>query len=239
MTTQARTLTDTGIRRAQAVLRDIRDHPERPLKVPNAVLYGDDCSRSLNDAPAVEHHQLTTRRDAAEYLMALTPPLDQRLVDDWHFWSWLGLFHVEDILHTPERRGRMSREVETFVVDPTVKQSLRSDYRNYLWAAWRLHQRFGDDMSFLLDRDMMEIGDIVRRITNSPRVFNSTGVAELIVRLYSDGPRPKRGHVSQPGGLNHLLRVLPQLELTHDVYGMTPDALLRILPRPVQKWDAT
>lgn len=236
--TYARALTPDGIRKAQEFVRAVRHDPTLPLTPPDDILLDPKYSYAIDPAPQVEHYNFTTRREAAEYLASLSPPLDQRFVDDWPFWSWLGLWHLPDVLHTDYRRSRMSAEEETFVVDRMDGRSRQSRYRNYLWTSWRLHEAFGEEVAFLLDRDIMELGQITRRITNSPRIFNSAGVVQLILRLYTRGNRAKRGRRSRPGGgLDHLLRVLPQLELTHDVYGMSPDALLRILPREVQEWD--
>ena len=107
----------------------------------------------------------------------------------------------------------MSPELETFVVAPFQPNSLRSKYRHYFWAAWRLQVRFGEDVAFLLDQDFMQFGRLVRRIVNSPRIFNSVGVVQLMLGLYTVGSKAKPGHVMQPGGLEHLVRVLPQLRV--------------------------
>ena len=37
--------------------------------------------------------------------------------------------------------------------------------------------------------------------------------------------------------MSEALERLPQLELTHDVYGMAPDALLRVLPDDFRAWE--
>ena len=235
--TLARALTLEGVRRGREFLRATQIDVSLDISPPDDLLFGDECSYAIAGAPTVEHHDFTTRREAASYLASLSPPLDQRFVDEWPFWSWLGLWHVADVLHTKDRRSRMSSEEETFVVDWTDARARQNRYRNYLWTSWRLYEAFGEDVAFLLDRDIMEIGQVTRRIINSPRIFNSVGVPQLILRLYTREAHAKRGIRNRPGGLNHLLRVLPQLELTHDVYGMSPDALLRILPREVQKWD--
>lgn len=58
----------------------------------------------------------------------------------------------------------------------------------------------------------------------------------MALSLSTNGTRSKRGFRDQPGGLRHLLRVLDQLERTHDVYGMTPEALVRILPPEFAPW---
>ena len=57
------------------------------------------------------------------------------------------------------------------------------------------------------------------------------------MRLYTRGAHQKRGFIYDRGGLRHLIRVLDQLERTHDVYGMEPDALLKILPDEFRQWD--
>ena len=58
-----------------------------------------------------------------------------------------------------------------------------------------------------------------------------------MLRLYTHGRQQKRGFGRRPGGLRHLIRVLDQLERTYDVYGMSPDALIRILPEEFRRWD--
>ena len=235
--TRARRLTDRGIREARAFIDRVRNDPTQSIEPPCELLTNPVYAEPFAGAPTVRHLQITTRREALEYLLSLDPPLDRRRTDDWHFWGWMGLYHLRDILHSAERRERMSKETETFVVAPNEKGSLRDNYRHYLWSSWRIQASLGEDAAFLIDRDIMEIGDVMRQIVNSPRIFNSVGIPLLILRLYTDGQRLKRGHVLRPGGLRHLLRVLRQLERTYDVYGMSPDALLRILPPEFHQWD--
>lgn len=235
--TEARKLTQDGIREARAYLALLRDDPTMSVGPPDHLLYDPTYAKPFANAPQVRHLPINTRRDAASYLDSFDPPLDRRFVDDWPFWGWLGLFHLADILHSPERRGRMSRETETFVVDPGDKRSLTDNYRHYLWSVWRLDSSLGEEASILMDRDLMRMEDTMRQIVNSPRIFNSMGVPQLILRLYTAEGRNKRGYTRNQGGLRHLLRALPQLERTYDVYGMTPDALLQILPPVFREWD--
>ena len=235
--TSARRLTDRGIQEARAYINRLRDEPERAAAPPEDLLFDPASAQPFSGAPKTHHFPITTRRDAAEYLVALDPPLDRRFVDDWRFWGWMGLYHLGDILHSPERRAGMSKATESFVIDPSDTWSLRMGYRNYLWSAWRLEATLGDNAAFLLDRNIMGIEDLMRQIVDSPRIFNSVGVPQLILRLYTRGTGYKRGHTNRPGGLRHLLRVLPQLERTYDVYGMSPDALLQILPPEFREWD--
>lgn len=234
--TRARRLTPEGVRRAREFLDQLRADPSVEPSTPDEVLYDPDSARAFLDAPEVSHIPLRTRRDAAEYVDSLSPSVTARLADDWAFWSWLGMYHLSDII-TPDRRQRVSAVHETFIVGED-NFGQRDRHRNYLWISWRIASQFGEDARFSLDRDIMEIGEITRHATESRRVFNSVAVARLIWALFTDGDRLKRGAVNKSGRgtLRHLLRVLGQLERTYDVYGMELDALLAILPPDFDRW---
>ena len=125
---------------------------------------------------------------------------------------------------------------ETFVIDRLDSQNMRGMHRHYLRAAWMLWETHGDHANFLLDQPPWARGHIADQVFQSQRIFNSVGIVQLVLRLYTDGARPKRGFQGRAGGLAHLLRVLDQLERTHDVYGMTPEAVVRILPPEFTPW---
>ncbi len=117
-------------------------------------------------------------------------------------------------------------------------------YRYYLWSAWRswwLHEQHGHEVDFFLNQPVTDFGNIARAILGTSRVYNSVGVVPLILRLYTDGEKTHVGFGDQkgrPGNLRRLPAALDQLELTYDVYGMDPDALLEILPEPFHAWAA-
>ena len=233
--TRARKLTPEGVRRAKVFLSELREDQTILPATPDDILNSPECSQPFLDAPDVHHTTLQTRRDAANYIASLRPEVGSNLSDDWAFWSWLGVYHLEDII-TEERRHRVSAEHETFVIDTMAVRGSQDIYRNYLWTAWRIQQQFGEELSFLLDQELIGIGRIARLITNSTRVFNSPGVPKLMVHLYSDGKGTKRGLTVGPGNIDHLIRVLAQLERTYDVYGMELEALLKVLPPDFDRW---
>ena len=236
--TPARRLTPAGIKRAKAHLAGLRADPLMPADPPDEILFDARFSSSFDDAPVVEHRPLTTRREAAEYAAALVQDVRGQVFDDMPFWSWLSLFHLADILNVRDRREHISREDETFIVAAQAWAGKRDAYRNYLWTAWRILDRYDETAAYLLDRDLTEIGAITRLTTNSLRVFNSVGVVHLILKLYTRGSSMKRGARDSRGGIVHLLRVMEQLELTHDVYGMSAEALMEILPAEFERWKS-
>ncbi len=242
--TKARQLTEAGIRRAVAFLDDVRNIPSATLQVPQNLLYDSTFSRPMPDAPNVEHCQFVTRRDAAEHLDRLSPALGKQHLDDWAFWSWLGIYHLQDVVFNELRRQKFATstsdswttETETIVIDPESSEATRASYRHYLRSAWLINRNYGEQCAFLLNQDITDLPRITRLILSSLRVFNSVGVVPLVLKLYTDQQQQKRGLSIGPGNIGRLFHVLDQLECTYDVYGMSTKALIEILPPEFDRW---
>ena len=177
-----------------------------------------------------------SRREIGEYLAPKLIPFRPWIAERTSLWSWLGLFYFGNTVRVENGAVRLSPLRETFVIDRRDKYNYRGRHRHYLRAAWQLYEVHGNHAAFLLNQPPWARGDIADRILQSQPIFNSVGIVPLILGLYTDGNRPKRGFQDRPGGLRHLRRVLPQLERTHDIYGMQPHALVRILPPEFDPW---
>lgn len=238
--TKARRLTEAGIHYAVKFLDDVRNKPGAPLQVPESLLFDATFSRPMPNAPRVEHTQFVTRRDAAEYLSWLYPVLGEDRVDDWAFWSWMGMYHFRDVIFNRERLARFATsasgkgqtEQETIILEP----GKRSYYRHYLRSAWLINRRYGERCAILLDQDIMALPLIARLTLNSIRAFNSVGVVPLVMELYTSEKTQKTGLTSGGGNIYRLFHVLDQLECTYDVYGMSTEALIKILPAEFDRW---
>ncbi|WP_423928554.1 hypothetical protein [Candidatus Palauibacter sp.] len=235
---KAREFTAKGIRRARQFLDEVREDPEGRRNPPRDLLEGPEYTRPFRGELTVNPRQqvFASRREIGEYLAPRLRPFGPRIADRTSLWSWLGLFYFENTARIVSGAVQLSPLDETFVLDPLDNQNLRGRHRHYLRSAWQLYEVHGDNAAFLLNQPPTARGDIADRIFQSQRIFNSAGIVPLILGLYTDGNRPKRGFQGRPGGLRHLLRVLDQLERTHDVYGMPAHALVRILPPEFKPW---
>ena len=229
-----RRLTPDGIEYARSFLAGLRENPGGPIEPPRDLLYGDAYSAPFPGGIEVERRSFRTRREAAEYLAPRLEPIGRLVVDQAGVWSWLGMFYLPGIV-----TRRDDGAVALSPVDETLIMSGADRQRHYLWSAWRLYAQHGERAAFLLDEGLTSFTRIARRPLQQTRAFNSIGLVPLILRLYTFGGRAKSGFSARdaPGGLDHLFRVLDQLERTHDVYGMEPDALLRVLPSEFRAWD--
>lgn len=235
---RAREFTARGIERARQFLAEVRANPTGRKSPPPELIDSPEFTRPFRGELTVRArwHSFGSRREIGEYLAPKLSPFQSWVADRTSFWSWLGVFHFEDTARIEDGAVKLSPLDETFVIDRRDQQNLRGIHRHCLRSAWQLYEVHGEDAAFLLDQPPWARGSIANEILQSQRVFSSAGVVPLILRFYTDGNRSKRGFQGRPGGLPHLLRVLDQLERTHDVYGMTPDALIRILPPEFEPW---
>ena len=235
--TRARALTPVGVDAARQFLAEVRANPTVDAMPPDELLFDGVHTRGLLDAPDLRRAPMRTRLEAAIYLAPQLISIQQRIADSAGFWSWLGMYLFAET--APRNRDgvlRLSPLDETFVVHSGEPRSYQRRYRHYLWSAWRLQQEHGDYASFLLEEPLSSFGDIADRVFSSSRVFNAGGIVQLILTLYTEGGKQKRQFGRAPGGLRHLIRVLDQFERTYDVYGMSCDALLNILPSDFDRW---
>lgn len=238
---EARELTRRGIARARQFLDQARTHPGPPGEVPPDLLWKLPCSRPMAEPPIMVTSRsapFATRLEIGEYLGPRLRPVRRKIMDRSSFWSWLGMFHFRDTVQVKDGAARVSPLDETFVIDRLDQHNVRGFHRHHLRSSWLLHDAYGDvaEAEYLLNQAPWQRGDIADRIFQTYRVFNSAGIVALILRLYTTGARPKRGFQGRAGGLRHLYRVLDQLERTYDIYGMSPDALMDILPPVFDPW---
>ena len=237
-----RRLTPDGIDYARQFLMELREDPGGPIEPPRDLLYGDAYTERFPGEIALERRPFRTRRDAAEYLAPRLEPVRRLVADHAGVWSWLGMFYFADTARVSQDGKMWLSQMDDQFIMGSSGSSDRGRHLHYLWSAWRLYEQYRhdhDSIAFLLDQDLTERGYLTTRIFNTNRIFNSAGIVELIIRLYTQGTRqkPRAAQNTSAGGLLHLIRVLDQLERTHDVYGMEPDALLRVLPSEFRAWD--
>ena len=241
---ELRRLTAEGIAAAQAFLLALRVEPDGEREPPDDLLYHPRYSRPFSDAARVERQGFKNRREAGMYLSKQLKDVSHLVMDHAGVWSWLGMFYFPEIVRVRDGSVRLHADTTSLFLG---ERSAQRRYRHYLWSAWRLYEQHGESVAYVLDQPLTDSGDIAKAVLDYPRVFTSTGVIQLILQLYTDGQRTKRGFSvraranasarPRPGNVWHLIeRALPQLELTYDVYGMAPDALLEVLPDAFRAW---
>lgn len=233
---ELRQLTQEGIAEAQKFLTRLREQPDGDREPARLLLYGPPYSLPFGERIVVERQGFDTRREAGAYLSEQLRDVQHLITNDAGVWSWLGMFYFPEIVRVKDGRVLLHADTTSLFLGGRSEQR---HYRHYLWSAWRLYEQHGESVAYMLDQPLTDSGDIARAVFDYPRVFTSAGVIQLILQLYTDGGRTKRrfsARQGEPGSVRRLPAVLEQLALTHDVYGMEPDALLEVLPDDFRAW---
>lgn len=240
-------LTTAGIRAAKEYLAALRADPKAP--VPDGLLSEPRYARPVAPAVYVAPRAFASRREAGEYLNRQLAPMGAaRIADSPGLWSWLGMFYFDQAVgRYADGRMQVSASDVAYVIDPSSQR--RGDiqsHRNRLLAAWDIYTRHGDARAQgLLSEPVWRMEHLADRLLGAVAAYRSPGIMELANRLYTDPVtgRHKPGIAGSgqnqrpPGGIVRLLDVLNQLYMTYDIYGMTADQLLPLLPPEFQRWQ--
>ena len=233
-------LTDEGIRAARDYLAALRDG--RRIPFPDSLLTAPQYATPVEPEVHVEQRYFDKRRDASLYLVRRLSPLGPpRVLGNAHLWSWLGMFYFENVVNKdPQGSPRLGRNPDiAFVIDPhgTGRGETRT-YAHRLMLAYEVYMLHGERAWLMLDEPINSLSQFTLRVASKNEAFRSVGVVDLAHRLYGD-LRTRRIKVgfggqsratAEPGTLPRFLDVLDQLYMTYDVYGMTAEQLLPLLP---------
>ena len=130
-----------------------------------------------------------------------------------------------------------------FVIDPNALNPGESPFTR-LMLAWETYRNHGDTFAnWMLDQPVMYVPRIVDRLTTSRLRFSSNGIVKLVGMLYIEPTtgkvKPRSGGDKTTGGIRRLNDVLDQIYMTYDVYGMSAEQLLVMLPDEFKRFNPT
>ena len=233
-------MTDEGIRSARDYLAVLRDG--RRIPFPDALLTAPQYATPVEPEVFVERRSFNTRRDASVYLARPLARLPRaKVLENAYLWSWIGMFYFESLVsRDADGAPRLGRNPDiAFVIDPLgVGRGETRTYAHRLMLAYEVFVRHGDRAWFMLAEPVNSLSRFTLRLAGKDEAFRSVGVIDLAHRLYAD-PQTRRlkarslgesRATAAPGTMPRFLDVLDQLYMTYDVYGMTAEQLLPLLP---------
>ena len=244
-------MTPDGIREATEYLSILRDG--KRLRTWERDLYEllSDLENATQVHPEifVQRRSFSNRREAGQYLLPILEPLGgRRIVGNHPLWSWLGMFYLDQAAP----RGlfgelQLSKGDAPYVLNPQGKATAdRTGQLHRLMVAYEIFARHGEKAWCMLDQPLYRMEHFTMRIVGTTSIFNSVGVVELANLLYADqrtrrykpglAGSAEKGGLHNPGSLPRLIAVLNQLYMTYDVYGMTADQLMDLLPPEFNSW---
>lgn len=233
---EVRTLNRAGIERFRSYLKRLRhgatDAPPLDLLQDSAL------TESLSESVDVEHRAFANRLQLGEYLCDVLAGLASETLDrNTGLWAWLSLFWFDQVCPPREdgarRPGREYRHIPDF--------GYRYQHRHLLFGPYLVFRRHAHCAIALLSGPVHIESSIYQEITSRRDLIANRGVIEAALHLYVDARRGtiKRGAQVQtgaPGTIRRFVRVLQQLDLTYDIYGLTGRELAGLLPPEFDPW---
>ncbi len=225
-----RKLNEDGVSAFEQHLHYLREG--EALDTPLHLLTDARYSLAVEDAPEVERRDFPTRYDMGVYLSEVLKQADiQPLLGDRGFWSWLALYWF-DVLCPPSSNGtRKPSQIYNYVLSTNYNHRPRHAVR----TTWFLVDSYGEIARFLLSKKPSERGELIEQLAARQYLFSCRGVMEAASSIYSDPDRKtfKKGSTSskRKGNIRRYLNYLQQLDLTYDLYSLSGEEILGMLPK--------
>jgi hypothetical protein len=233
--TALRKLTVRGIDAFASHLASIRAGSE--FQASPALLYVEEYSTAITPRTDIASKRFTNKLDAAKYLTGVLQPLDSpALSADRGLWAWLALFYFDQLSPIGTDGKRRPREDYHY-----IPSDLRRGHERHLLAGpYRIFKMHGEKARLLLHPRVHQHGAFVWDLGYRRDLMMNRGLIAAIDQLYWNPKtrRPKTGATTttRPGNLRRLIAVLEQLEVNYDLFGMTAEEILGMLPAEFESW---
>lgn len=232
----ARSLNRIGIERLGAHLAELRTGAT--ARLPEGLLDDPAYSHELPVDVTVAVQPFGDRLTAARHLNERLKPLGSEITDqDAGLWAWLSLLYFDQLCPAFEggsrRPGQNYRHIPEF--------GYRHRRRHLLFGPYQIYRRHGELAALLLAGPLHSESGIYHEIVSRQDLIANPGVLQAAAVLYLDPRRgrPKpgaQGSHRHPGTVRRFVRVLQQLDVTYDIYGLTGEQILELLPPEFDIW---
>lgn len=210
---------------------------------PSYLLYGSPYSESLSQQVEIERRQFRTKYEAAVYFSRVFNDLDQEEISyNAGLWSWLSLYYLDELSQSNANGTRKLKASYCYILAVEQGTIRWGQHRNHLLAApFSVYKRHGKDARMLLKGSVASNQELTSQIVERQQFSQSREFIKLVNRLYSDGNgNIKSGAIvrTKPGSLFRLFAVFQQLEVNYDIFNMTRDQMMKLLPPEFNEWLA-
>lgn len=230
--TELRLLNEQGIERFREFL-DSGAMGEPPY----AILRDPGTSISFASDLQVDQRVFTSKLEAARYLAKLLTDLNPADVDhNKGLWTWLALLYFKQLCPTEPDGSREVGEQYRYI----LSNDYRHYYRNLLAGPYSIFKLHGEKARVILHPPVHRHGDFAEQLASRQEFITNRGLLEVADTLYYDPqantPKPGATNRRRPGNVRRLVMLVQQLDLTYDLYGMSAQQILALLPPEFNAW---
>jgi len=233
-----RRFTDEGIEQFRRYLAELRQGATAPP--PFHVLNDPVTSKPVNDEIQIENREFATRLELAQYLdNALAEFESDSIEADVYLWSWLSLFYFDQVCPVQKDGLRKPGRDYRHILEPGYPYG----HNHLLAGAYLVYSVYGlnDDLSKLLLYTPPNIeSGFHHQLAQRQSIITNKGLMEAAHLLYISKleSKPKYGAIAKnkAGTVYRFIDVIQQLDLNYDLYSMSGEEVLQLLPAEFSKW---
>jgi len=154
-------------------------------------------------------------------------------------WTWLAYVWFDQLapITNPDTNERDIKEDAKYI----CSSDYRDYYRHLVSGPYSIYSLHGAPNSHIfLYSPVNEHNDFIEQFASRQFIISHKNIVEAIYRLYFDSKKrqPKEGAQARarPGNIRRFVRVIQQFELTYDIYTMSSDSILDLLPPEFDGW---
>ena len=227
-------LNEEGIRRFRDILEDARQGVQ--IKTPLSITTDPEYIEEVFEDTKFEVSNFGTRGGlalAVDGLLSDVQVTDE--INDTGLWAWLSAVYFDSVC--PAGADGKRHPGQDYRHIPTT--SWRDFYRHLIRGPVRIHRLFcanPNSAAIVLCQRPSVPGDFVEQLASRQERITNPAIIDVANRLYYDSEtgKPVRGaspNWRKPGTLRRFGDVLEQLDLTYDLYSMSAEDLIDLLPR--------
>ena len=152
-------------------------------------------------------------------------------------WSWISLYYFDQICPKNRIGRRIAGQDSRHILDPDY----RLYYRHLLSGPYNVYKLHEGKAPLLFYGPLFVLNSYYRQLACRQAFITNSGVIEAANLLYYDSSigKPKFGATSKtgkPGTIFRFIDVIQQLDLTYDLYSMSGEEVLDLLPPEFDQW---
>lgn len=230
--TELRSFNDAGLNEFRTYLTRLKEEPT--LDPPRQLVEDFRYTELVTGGAKVEPREFTTKLEFGRYIFQVVGDRvpDRILRTSAGLWAWLVLFYIDQACPSDGNNRRKVLSLEKYIA--SAGHIATGLDKHLLFFPWKMVALHGDNAAWLLGGVLREDSKVVRELANSYRRNVSPPFVKLAKSMYFDSQkgRVKTGATTnKPGSLRRLDRVVNQLDLTYDVFGIEAGSLAHLLPR--------
>lgn len=232
-----RKLNTNGLREFSKFIDNLRSGLNQ--NIPLYMLEDAEFSEPLEISLSIENMPFRSRYEMGYYLVDRLKNLNiQNYIGDQGFWSWFSLFWFDQLC--PAEAGiRKPRKDYNYI----LSKNYNHRPRHAIYMTWQLVSKYGESARFLLSKPPSTRGEIVEQMMARQEILTSEGAVLLASYLYYDKNIEtfKKGAASRksPGCISRYISWLQQLQVTYDIFSISKDDLLDLLPQEFDRFRET